>query len=156
MNAYNLSLNHYDLEGLAKSLKLTSIDFIKTPSVDIESHWFKSPGPADMYFWKAQDKIIKHQVSLYGQVVEWNEFDGVKTGFVKDDEENYGSDIIVFDKEINEVVIGQVVAFIEQIKIIDGEVKKQMVSHYEFYNRWSKLPLFVFFSRLFKPFRKKS
>ena len=156
MGEYNLPLYHYDLEVLAKSLKLASIDVIKTSNMDIESHWYRSKGPADLYFWKNKEKIVKHQVSLFGQVVEWNEFDGVKTGFVQDDEEHYGSDIVCFDKEVNEAVIQQVIDFFSQVKTIENSITQQMISHYQFYNRWSSSWLFKLFSRIFKPFRRKS
>ena len=82
-----LKLDFYDLPSLAKSMKLASIDVIKTSNTDIESHWFKAKGPADLYFWKNKEKIVKHQISIYNQVVEWNEFDGVKTGFINEDKE---------------------------------------------------------------------
>ena len=156
MGEFNIPLNHYDLAGLAKSLQLTSIDVIKTSNMDIESHWFRSSGPADLYFWKTHNKIVKHQISLYGQVVEWNEFDGVKTGFVQDDEENYGADIVSFDKEINEAVVEQAIEFLSLVKIIDGKIRTQMIGHYSFYSRWPKMKIFRTLSRFFHQFRRKS
>lgn len=156
MGEFNIPLNHYDLASLAKSLKLTSIDVIKTSSTDIESHWFKSSGPADIYFWRTQSKIVKHQVSLFGQVVEWNEFDGVKTGFVQDDEENYGADIVSFDKEINEAVIQQAIEFLTHVKIIDHKMCHEMIGHYSFYNRWPKMRLFLKLGQFLGRFRRKS
>ncbi|MCJ8277561.1 MAG: hypothetical protein HRT44_07430 [Bdellovibrionales bacterium] len=155
MGEFKVPLYNYDMEVLAKSLKLESIDVIKTSSVDIESHWYRAAGPADLYFWKSNSKIVKHQVSLFGQVVEWNEFDGVKTGYVQDDDENYGSDVVCFDEEVNEVVIQQVVDFLSQVPAMDAEIVKNMISHYEFYNRWASTWIFRVLSGIFLPFRKK-
>lgn len=137
-NMSAVHLYHYDLKSLAKSLKLSSIDVIKTSQVDIESHWYRASGPADLYFWKAKEKIVKHQISIYGQVVEWNEFDGVKTGFVSDDEGLGENDVVIFDKEINERVIEQAIEFLQWTEQIEDEVLHRLISNYKFYNRWSE------------------
>jgi hypothetical protein len=129
---------HFDLRFLAKSLHLVSIDVIKTKSMDIESHWFRSNGPADLYFWKADNKIVKHQISLFNQVVEWNEYDGVKTGYLNDDYDEGQVEIICFDKEVNPGVVNQAVEFLGSVKGVEPEVVDALISHYRFYNRWSQ------------------
>lgn len=150
------NLYHYDIQSLAKSLKLTSIDVIKTTNTDIESHWFRAQGPADLYFWKADKRIVKHQISLYDQVVEWNEFDGVKTGYVNDDIDAGKAEVICFDSEINSNVVEQAIAFLKVVKDVDPEIINQLINNYRFYNRWSGL---AFWTRLFSwvksPFRRK-
>ena len=145
---------HLDLDSLARNLKLTSIDVIKTTNMDIESHWFRSIGPVDLYYWKAQDKIVKHQISLFDQVVEWNEYDGVKTGYFADEREEDQSQIICFDENINAQVILQAVDFLNRVETIDRKLIDQFISNYRFYNRWQSgdlgRPLRKFFRRLFK------
>ncbi len=139
--ALNHALTHYDLKALAKSLKLTSIDVIKTTSVDIESHWFRSNGPADLYFWKAKDKIVKHQVSLFNQVVEWNEYDGVKTGYVNDEIDAGKAEVICFDQDVNDGVVEQAIEFLSKVDQLDQKVVEELISHYQFYNKWPGLSL---------------
>lgn len=132
-----LHLHHYDLESLAKSMKLASIDVIKTSNTDIESHWFRAKGPADLYYWKAKDKIVKHQISIYNQVVEWNELEGVKTGYVNDDIDAGRAEVICFDETINTTVIEQAINFLGSVREVDKEILEQLIKNYKFYNRWT-------------------
>ncbi len=150
--ARRLPLSHYDLKSLARSLKLSSIDVIKTSNLDIESHWFRSNGPADLYFWKAKDKIVKHQISLFNQVVEWNEYDGVKTGYVNDDIEAGKAEVICFDQMVNTGVVEQAIEFLLKADQIDEKVVTELISHYQFYNKWQGLNPLPLIRRFFKPF----
>lgn len=147
---------HLDLGTLARSLKLSSIDIIKTSRMDIESHWFKSIGPADLYFWKSESKLIKHQLTLYDQVIEWNEFDGVKTGYFSEERDGDQSQIICFDESINLQIIEQAMAFLAQVRAIEPNLLEQIVQNYRFYNRWKSGEAFKPLHRFLKRFGKKS
>lgn len=153
MGEFKFTKPHFDIKTLAKSLKLASIDVIHTSRTDIESHWFRSVGPADLYFWKVKDRVVKHQISIYNQIVEWNEYDGVKTGYINDEEQNQTS-TIQFDKEVNPVVIQQALLFLSEIQSIDPQIIHEFKEHYHFYSRW---PLHSFFKILkgFWPFGRK-
>ncbi len=151
MGEFKVPHPHYDIKALAKSLKLASIDVIKTSKMDIESHWFRSLGPADLYFWKVKNKIVKHQISIYNQIIEWNEYDGVKTGFVNDDEAQQHTETICFDEEVNPNVIRQALDFLEQVESIDKKVIAELKDHYHFYNRW---PFITFFNSSIRFFKK--
>ena len=118
--------------------------------MDVESHWFHAKGPADLYFWKSKDKIIKHQISLFNQVVEWNEFDGVKTGYVNDDINAGKSEVICFDQEINPTVIEQAVEFLQDVEAMDHGVLEQLITNYQFYNRWKGLSVIKALKKVFK------
>lgn len=155
MGEKQYSLQHCDLQTLAKNLKLASIDIIKTKNMDIESHWFRSIGPADLYYWKTKDKIVKHQVSLFNQVIEWNEYDGVKTGYVSDEAEVEKSEIICFDESVNVNVVEQAIEFLGNVISIEDEVLTELISHYKFYNRWQHLNPFLGLKSFFKKLRKK-
>ena len=155
MGERQLQLVHIDLPTLAKSLKLTSIDVIKTTNLDIESHWFRSMGQADLYFWKAKDRIVKQQISIYNQIVEWNEFDGVKTGYVNEDAYGQG-EVICFDEELNESVVQQAIEFLNNVDQIQPDTLNVLISHYKFYNRWRNLPFLASLSRIFRLFFRKT
>lgn len=141
---------HYDLKSLAKSLKLSSIDVIKTSTMDIESHWFCSKGPADLYFWKMKDRLVKHQISLFNQVIEWNEYDGVKTGYVNGEESSGQGEVICFDEAVNASVVDQAIEFLQATESMDSETVNQLISHYQFYNRWQSLGVFRRLKKLFQ------
>lgn len=148
-------LQHYDLKALAKSLKLASIDVIKTSKVDIESHWYRSIGPADLFFWKTQDKVVKHQVSLFNQVIEWNEYEGVKTGFVSDDSNPGKGEVIQFDQTVDPTVILQAIEFLSNVNNVDRKLISQFINNYSFYNRWPILSPLAVIQRFFRRLLKK-
>jgi hypothetical protein len=156
MGVRPINLKHYDLKTLAKNLKLASIDVIKTTNTDIESHWFRSIGPADLYYWKTKSKIIKHQISIYNQVIEWNIYEGVKTGFVNDELGQNEGEVILFDEVVNEKVIEQAIEFLNQVKCIEVFVLNDLISHYQFYNRWPIANPVKAMRSFFKKFSKKS
>jgi hypothetical protein len=73
----------FNPEDLGKSLREVSADVIKTSRRDVLSRWFHSAKDADLFIWMDLNKIIfKQQLSFYGQVIEWNVIEGVKTGHV--------------------------------------------------------------------------
>lgn len=144
-----------DLESLARSLKLTSIDVIKTRDMDIESHWYRSMGAADLYYWKTKDKIIKHQISIFDQVIEWNEFDGVKTGYISEQRDADNSQVIQFDDRLNTHVLHQALDFLNNVDSIEPRMVKQFVSNYQFYNRWQSGELARSLRHLFQRLLKK-
>ena len=123
--------------GLAKSLELLSVDTIETSNQQIESFWYKSKGPADLFFWKKEDRIIKHQVTLYNQVVEWNIFDGVKTGYIDDDRQPGQGETILFDHEVNDQVLSQAIEFLDQVSAIDSATVHELKRNFRFYGRWN-------------------
>jgi hypothetical protein len=145
----------YDLEVLAKSLKLASIDIINTSKSDIESHWYRSAGPVDLFYWKDKNRIVKHQINLYGQVVEWNIFDGLKTGFVRDEdmaEEIESHEVVQFDNIPNPHVLKKATEFIDLATGIEADVRQKMAEHYGDFQEQS--PIRRFFSKFIKLFSK--
>lgn len=116
--------------------------------MDIESHWFRSNGPADLYFWKAKDKIVKHQISLFNQVVEWNEYDGVKTGYVNDDIQGGKAEVICFDQRVNHGVVEQAIEFLLKVDHVEKEIIVELIDHYQFYNKWKGFGLTKWVRRL--------
>lgn len=146
---------HFDLKILAKSLKLASIDVIKTSKMDIESHWYRSIGQADLYYWKSRDKIVKHQISIYNQVIEWNEYDGVKTGYVNDDAGSGKVDVIFFDTTVDTTVVDHAIEFLGNVHSLDKLIVHQFITNYSFYNRWPALGPIAQLKRFFSRFIRK-
>lgn len=142
------SFPHFDLKTLARTLKLSSIDVIKTSSTEIESHWYRSSGDADLYYWLSKGKLVKHQITLFNQVVEWNEFDGVKTGFIND--EHGGGELVMFDKDVNKVVLVQVTEFLSHASSIEDTILSKINTHHKFVGQWDRWPALKAIKRLFK------
>ena len=69
------------------SLKEMESRSIDTTYQKVMSQWFHSESDVDIVLWKDEKKnIIKQQVNLFGQVIEWNIVEGLKTGFVVETE----------------------------------------------------------------------
>ncbi len=93
-------------EKLGSSTQKVSTDFLKQNGLEVVNEWYHSPFGADLFFWlDGHQKIIKFQWSLLGQILEWSESTGLKTGIlVERDHENPlnkvdASDLIQFDSD---------------------------------------------------------
>lgn len=93
----------FNAAELGKSLKEVATDYIATGSQKIITRWFHSSKDADLYIWlDTNQNIIKQQISFYGQVVEWNVIEGLRTGVLVEFEENGSvapSEVIQFDSK---------------------------------------------------------
>lgn len=84
----NTKPTYLNIKDVGKSLKEMGSDVFKTTHQNVVSQWFHSDLDADLIVWRDENKnIIKQQVNLLGQVVEWNIVDGIRTGFVVETEE---------------------------------------------------------------------
>src|SRR3954462_116810 len=92
----------FDPMDLGRSLREVATDVIKAPRRDVISRWFHSAKDADLFIWMdLKRNVIKQQLSFYGQVVEWNVIEGVKTGHVVVEEHqgrDQGSEFLNFDE----------------------------------------------------------
>ena len=79
-----VSTPHYlNMKDIGGSVKEMGSDMVKTTHQNVISHWYHSDMDADVIIWRDEKQnIIKQQVNLLGQVIEWNIVDGLRTGFV--------------------------------------------------------------------------
>lgn len=69
--------------AIGESLREVSVDLVSTESTEVVSRWFHSEEGTDLYTWiDNQKNIIKQQLNFYGNVVEWNCLEGLKTGVI--------------------------------------------------------------------------
>ncbi len=92
----------FDAEQIGKSLREVAVDVIETEGSTILSRWFHSKHDVELFLWIDGDHVIKHQVTFYGQVVEWNVFEGVKTGVIVEQENVFGEDSAGSDADAEE------------------------------------------------------
>src|SRR4051812_41729358 len=85
----------FDAEQIGKSLREVAVDVIETEGSTILSRWFHSKHDVELFLWTdAENNVIKHQVTFYGQAVEWNVFEGVKTGVIVEHENSLGDGVV--------------------------------------------------------------
>jgi hypothetical protein len=124
---------HFDAEMIGRSLREVAVDVIETEGSSILTRWFHSTNDVDLLIWSDEDKnVIKHQISFFGQVVEWNIFEGVKTGViveedvVREDDESETSELIRFDVMPQGMAIRQAVHVLENVPDLNAQDRARL------------------------------
>ncbi len=95
----------YQPQEIGKSLIEVGVDLIQSEGRCVLSRWFHSTQDVDLFIWQDdRNNIIKQQISMFGQVVEWNIVEGLKTGMIVEesdsdsDQKVKGSELIRYDQ----------------------------------------------------------
>lgn len=140
MNESKQTPNFFDGRLLGASLKEISVDTLNVGSRTVVSKWFHGEKGADLYTWIDETRtVIKQQLSFYGQIVEWNCLDGLKTGMTLEEDtplpKNEAADSplslsIKFDSQPQEFFVEQALEILKFIKI-DERVKSELVLNFQ-------------------------
>ena len=121
---------YFNPEELGRSLKEVATDVIKSSGHNVVSRWFHSSKDADLFIWMDLHRnILKQQLSYYGQVVEWNAVEGVRTGHVvieesEAGEKSHGSEFLHFDQKPLGTSIDQALRLLDCITALNEEERK--------------------------------
>lgn len=124
----------FDPAGLGESLREVATDVINAGETEIIHRWFHSPKDADLFIWldKGQN-IIKQQITFYGQVVEWNIIEGVRTGVIVEDENRAAvkaSDVIRFDARAQKAPIDQALDLLRHIATLNDLERHVLIKNF--------------------------
>lgn len=125
----------FDAEQVGRSLREVGVDVIDSDGVTVLSRWFHSTRDVDLLIWTDEKKnIIKHQLSFFGQVVEWNIFDGLKTGVIVEEEAGNDADgetneLIQFDSEPQVRAVHQALSLLEYVAELSTSDRESMRSN---------------------------
>lgn len=120
----------FDARSLGGSFQEVAVDVIRGESTDFVSRWFKAArGDADLTIWvDGEHRIVKHQLSFFGQVVEWNPIQGTRTGFIVEVESAEAmSDSTMEDPELDGVA--EIIRFDEKVQISPVAQAIDLLSH---------------------------
>lgn len=140
----------FNSRTIGKSLREVAVDLIKTETEEFVSRWYHSNRDADLYTWVDQrNNIVKQQISFFGQVVEWNCVEGIKTGVVIESEMGPStrtpaeirsgaatqqvmnpSESILFDTKPQKQSVECAVSIIQNLEGLEAEFLKQMVGNF--------------------------
>lgn len=124
---YSLPLM-FDPESIGSSLKEVSNELIETQMQDVVNKWYHSPQDTDLLLWYDEKaNVIKQQLSFFGQVVEWNVVDGVRTGYVVDGEDKK----INYDDELQGPSIYKALLVIENTGDISEEERLALIYNFK-------------------------
>ena len=133
-DAENFAPVTFDAESIGLSLKEVAVDIIQTDSSALTSRWFHSKRDVDLFVWSdGNHTVIKHQVSFYGQVVEWNEDEGVKTGMIIEqfspNTKETLSEIIHFDKIVQKKAVEQASEILKYVRDLSVEMRQTLLEN---------------------------
>lgn len=124
----------FNARDLGASLEEVATQDISAASGKLFSRWFHSAKDADLFIWFDGDRnVLKQQLSFYGQVVEWNVLEGVKTGHILIDEtkpSRKGSEIVRFDSKAQKSSIDQAVKVLSFVKNLNDSEKELLSGNF--------------------------
>ena len=128
----------FDAEQIGRTMREVAVDVIETEGSTILSRWFHSKHDVELFLWLDGDQnVIKYQVTFFGQVVEWNVFEGVKTGYVIEEEvaghgdENL-KETIEFDKAPQDSAIERAIRLLEHVSELPQSHREKICSNLRF------------------------
>lgn len=128
------NIRFFNAKNLGGTLQEVAVDILKCNGQDIESRWFHSKNDADLFIWNDYRKnILKQQVIYYGQVIEWNLIEGLRTGVLIEDENSQqmgSSPLIQYDLTPQRHAVTQSVELIGCIPGLSNEVKTQIIYNF--------------------------
>jgi hypothetical protein len=142
---------HFNPEDLGKSLKEVAMDLVKTSRRDVVARWFHSSKDADLFIWMdLQRNIIKQQLSYYGQVVEWNVIEGVKTGHIIVEEgriHGQRSEFLNFDERPQRTSVDQALKLLNHVTALKDDERKILEQNFQNLNQSQSMPASEFAAR---------
>ena len=150
---------YLDLREAGETLEEVAVDVIKTEKQDVISYWYHSNLDVDVYIWcDERGNVIKQQVSLCGQITEWNIVEGVRTGYVietevsgKEDEEESS---VRYDLEPQKTSLLQAIDVIKSAAAIEEQYRRMLVVNFQTSPRIDNLDPTEFVTRYSSPGEK--
>ena len=129
----------FNPERIGGTLKEVSSDILRVESRDVVGRWFHSPDEIDLFIWVDDTKrIVKQQLTFFGQVVEWNIIEGTKTGVIIEEElppDSSGrpvkaSEVIRFDNKTQTQPLGLAMDLIQHVAALTIPEQKEIIANF--------------------------
>lgn len=123
----------FNPKEMGRSLREVASDIIKTESQDVKSRWFHSNQDIDLYIWQDEfDNVIKQQLSFHGQIAEWNLIEGLKTGFIFEDESvaKTASEIVRYDDTLQKGTLLQAIELLQCIDVLSSHERQLLLENF--------------------------
>ncbi len=136
---------YFDPARVGISLIEVGIDFQEIDEKEITTRWFRDQkSETDVFIWlNKSGQIIKQQVSVMGQLIEWNIVEGVRTGVMLESEfstqnlmENgltsgdSASEIIRFDKSVQTQSLELGLSILKHTRSVDPKLLEKMITNF--------------------------
>jgi hypothetical protein len=127
----------FDVAQVALSFKEVAIDVVRGETTEFLSRWYQSAnGNADLtIWWDGEKRVVKQQLCLYGQVVEWNPIHGTRTGLVVEQEtsppsEELTSEIVHYDSKVQKNSIDQAIILLRRVAAIHEPDRELLIYNF--------------------------
>jgi hypothetical protein len=121
-----------DPEKLGAQLLEVDINFAGNGMSKVTSKWYHGNVDADVFVWvDHRENIIKQQINISGDVVEWNILDGLRSGVVIEQEIKAAqlSEAVLFDQTLNDFSVKMAIRLINRVPNIDSPTKEIIIAN---------------------------
>ena len=141
-------------QKIGETLQEVSAEVLETESEPLMTRWFHSDQDVDVFYWvDSRSNVIKQQVSLFGQVVEWNILEGVRTGLRIEVEESGKTEAVTgmhYDQAPLKYAIGQAIGLLSHAHRIHEKDRNALVANFEQNPTMEKMDVKEFYQRFGK------
>lgn len=137
----------FSAQDLGKSFREVAVDVIRTENQEILNRWYHSNRDADLFVWlDAKQNIIKQQLSFFGQVIEWNIIEGLKTGCLLEEEDQEdggkvkGSEVVKFDLEPQTASLKQALELLRAMTVLADQDRQVLIDNFSDRKSMKSLP----------------
>lgn len=122
-------VQYFNIRELGATLYEVAVETIDVGHQSLRHHCYHSSLDADLLLWIDQsNNIIKQQAIIYGQIVEWNLVEGLRTGFILEDDST--KEDICYDREVQNTSFIQAIEFVDHMECIDEELKNRIYKNF--------------------------
>lgn len=130
-----------DVAALALTFEEVAFDVVQGETTEFLSRWYRAKsGLADLtIWWDGERRVVKQQLCVYGQVVEWNPIHGTRTGMVIEHESvgdahtsgsEVASEIIQFDGKAQKNSVNLAIQLLNAISAVRTEDRELLVFNF--------------------------
>jgi len=117
------------IKTMAENIAFVSFDVIQFRDNEMRSHWYRYREIDLYYFQTLNGDLAKLHISIFGQVIEWNQLDGIRTGLLIEEESEAGvSEIVQYDARTNRASVEQALEVLRHAVKIEAPQRAKLIA----------------------------
>ena len=122
-------VSYFHTATVAKIIQEIAVDSVKTSSGLLMSRWYQAGQVASLNLWTTPEgKIVRQKMEILGQLVIWDNDNGVRTGLLVDHEVT--GEKAEYDPSVNMYSLMWATEIIEKSPAIPESFKKQILKNW--------------------------
>lgn len=116
------------IQNMAEKITFVSFDVIQFHDNEMRSHWYRYEDIDLYYFQNLAGDISKIHISVFGEVIEWNPLDGLRSGLLIEAEGDAGiTEVIQYDARPSSKCLEQAVEILRAARNIELHQREQLI-----------------------------